>query len=406
MNKKNTLYYILGEMIAKVVPFAFMPYLTRQLGADGYGDLALYHAWSVLALVFISYAQEAAIIRYIFYYGKRGLKHLLSVGYIYIGLMTVVLSIIALMLKDDFLLYVVLCSSSQAFLKVRLTEMQGLQRARDYMLVQVSFSLFSVIVTLMLFELLAQNPEVRVVAIILANMLALFFSFTLSRSICASTKNSKKNRFSLRKAFVYVNYIVVFCSPLIFNNLSSFIKGQFDRVLLSGSYNSAELGVYSVGYQFASILLVLTIAGYRAYEPYVYGLLKKSNFDFHSFKKKSLKYSPLCFLPFLLSLVLSEGFYTFIIGDGYNGVPSYVSLFLFAFGVNAIYFLYVPFLSFFGKTKVLMIINVLSMLVYVFLLFVLTNVSILYVPYATIMANVIMVIYVIKESNKVVKSNV
>ena len=37
---KDSAVYLLGELFAKALPFLLLPYLTRKLGAAGFGELS------------------------------------------------------------------------------------------------------------------------------------------------------------------------------------------------------------------------------------------------------------------------------------------------------------------------------------------------------------------------------
>ena len=59
---KESTIYLFGEALSKGLPFFMLPYLTRKLGADGFGELSYYLMWLALLNVFISLATESVTV--------------------------------------------------------------------------------------------------------------------------------------------------------------------------------------------------------------------------------------------------------------------------------------------------------------------------------------------------------
>ena len=59
---KDSVIYLIGELSAKSIPFLMLPYLTRKLGPDGFGELSYYLTWLALFAIFIGLSQELSLI--------------------------------------------------------------------------------------------------------------------------------------------------------------------------------------------------------------------------------------------------------------------------------------------------------------------------------------------------------
>ncbi len=81
---KDSVIYLAGELISKAFPFLLLPYLSRKLGVDGFGELSYYQTYLTLFVVFLGLSQEGAVVRYFYVYGKRSLNLVVNIGYIYI----------------------------------------------------------------------------------------------------------------------------------------------------------------------------------------------------------------------------------------------------------------------------------------------------------------------------------
>lgn len=60
----------------------------------------------------------------------------------------------------------------------------------------------------------------------------------------------------------------------VIHHAGNYVKGQFDRLVIYQGYSAATLGVYSAGYQTASVLGVLLMAPNKATVPYYYQALR------------------------------------------------------------------------------------------------------------------------------------
>lgn len=91
---KDSFIYLIGELFAKSLPFLMLPYLTRKLGPEGFGELSYYLTWLVLFGVFVGLSQEGAVTRYFYFYGKKALNTIVKAGYLYNFIISIVLLIV------------------------------------------------------------------------------------------------------------------------------------------------------------------------------------------------------------------------------------------------------------------------------------------------------------------------
>ena len=75
---KDSLIYLVGELVSKSLPFLMLPYLTRKLGTEGFGELSLYLTMLSLFGIVIGMSQEGAVTRYFYFYGKYGLGNIIK----------------------------------------------------------------------------------------------------------------------------------------------------------------------------------------------------------------------------------------------------------------------------------------------------------------------------------------
>ena len=67
---KDSVIYLIGEIVAKIFPFLLLPYLSRKLGVNGFGELSYYQTILSLLIIIISFSQEGAVTRYFYFLWK------------------------------------------------------------------------------------------------------------------------------------------------------------------------------------------------------------------------------------------------------------------------------------------------------------------------------------------------
>ncbi|MCU8238697.1 oligosaccharide flippase family protein [Vibrio vulnificus] len=395
MLRKTTLLYLIGEITSKAIPFLLMPYLTRILGVEGFGDLNVYQAWIAFALVIVSYVQDAAIIRYVYFYGKRSVDLIVFVGRVYSTAIAILGVVISFSINSEYLFWVVVCSFSQSILKVELTLHQAFKNPQNYLVILIFSNVVSVALTIAIFEYSEGNAINRIVAITLGSFISAVLSWIFIRRVNFSFQWSKN------KIKLAIVYLVSFSSPLLINSIATMCKGQFDRLLIAERFSVAELGEYAAGYQIASIFLLMLLAASRAIEPYCYQAIKNKTLNFKLLVVKVLQFLPLLILPIVISVSIPNSFYVWFLGEGFNNVKIYTIQFTVAFGILGVYMCFSLYLNFFGYTKEIAVSNSISIVFYIFFLYFLSSLGVAYIGLATILSNIVLLVASVFYSYKV-----
>ena len=122
MNKKNAkvdiLTYLFGELISKGIPFFVLPYLTRTLGGQEYGELAFSMTLVGLVSILISLSFDGSIVRYYYRYGKNSLGKIVTVAYLLSSFLYLAIIVFLIVVLDDELFYVLIIVSSILFVAI------------------------------------------------------------------------------------------------------------------------------------------------------------------------------------------------------------------------------------------------------------------------------------------------
>ncbi|MBH5329871.1 oligosaccharide flippase family protein [Eikenella sp. S3360] len=379
---KDSLIYLTGEMLAKAMPFLLLPYLTRKLGTAGFGELSYYQAAFSLLLIGFGMSQDGAVTRYYYVYGQRNLHSVVYAGALYTAAAALLGLLAAWQLRSLPLAAVVCAAAAQTALATQLSLRQCRKQALSYTAIQFGSSFFTTMLTVWLLEMSADYPvERRFFALFAGNALVSLAAYGLYR------RGAGRQGFNRRRVRQALGYILAFGLPLVVHHAGNYVKGQFDRVVIYQGYPAATLGVYSAGYQTASVLGVLLLALNKATVPYYYQALRSGRITAAMVRRWSLLSLAAAPLPALAVWLLPEQLFLWLLGAQYAGVHYYICLFLLGFGLMVPYYLQVNYLFYHGQNRRIAMTSLLSAGGYLLVLLLTARVGIAWVPLAMIVGN-------------------
>lgn len=375
--------YLFGELVSKGVPFALLPYLTRKLGTEGFGELSYYLSIVAAIMIFISLSQEAATLSYYYKKGKNALPYLIVSGFLINLVMSLLVSYVLYFFINNTFIIILLASLSVIY-SFYLAVLQAQQKVRQYIFVQISCALFIALFTFVFLEYnISDFVNKRLESLILAYFLVSSpFIIFLLKSI---------RKIDVRKVRLYSVYILIYGIPLILHQLGIYVKGQLDRIFIYQQYSKSELGIYSAGVQVAALLPVVLMAVNKAIIPYYYQSLREKNLTIHDIKKYTLYSLPLCLIPAILAWCIPEKLFLWFLGQDYANSKYYIVMYLLGFGLTLPYLLLVNYFFYHGKNLVISKITLTASLCYLGLLWLFSIRDITLVPYALILSNILLI---------------
>ncbi len=382
---KQGVVYLITEIFSKSLPFLMLPYLTRELGVVNYGELAILQALVAIQIVFISLSQDGAVTRYFYFYGKRGLKYVISSSIIISFCSTAVIACIISVFFDPIFIITTLLAFFQSLFSVQLATRQCRKLSLEYAKLQIIYSLMSVIITVIIFELVKSDEHLRILAMAFSFFVITIISYFKFQPILLS-------RISSRKLILFMKYNFWFGFPLIIHKLSIFGKGQLDRFFIYEKFTPIELGSYSVAYQIASVIGVVIVAFNMAIVPHYYESIKNGKIDEYIAVKYSMLGLFLSFVVGFISSILPEELYSLITGEGYENIKHFVVILSVGISLNLSYLMLSNFLFYHGQNKKVALISILSAIVYLICLVIFSNRAITLVPYSLVVSNIFQII--------------
>lgn len=385
---KDSILYLGGELFAKALPFLLLPYLTRRLGIDAFGEMSYYSVFLSFFVIIVGLSQDGAVARYYYVYGKRNLSTVVFSGYLYTFAITILGSLIALFFNSLIFLILICTAAGHSILATQLSLRQCQKQALSYITIQLASGILSSLLTIIILELANTN-------LVLYRFISILFSSALVSLIAylsflyLNKKNKYKISFKRKQFFLSLQYIFSFGLPLVFHHISSILKTQSDKLLIYNQYSSRELGIYAAAYQIAAIFTVLLMAINKATLPYYFEGIKNKQISKNTIFKWSFYGIALSPIPAIIAYLIPESLFITLLGKEYIGTSYYICVFLLAIGFTIPYFILVNYLFYFGKNHLISISSFLNLSIYILILYLMSQISIKALPFAILATNLI-----------------
>ncbi len=401
---KNAAIYTVSDILNKMVPFVLLPVLTRYLTPSDYGIISIFFVFTAILGVFMTLETNTAISVNYFKISRDELRIYIANVLLIISVATSLIFLILvifhsnisnlLALPVEWLFIGVIVTLLQFFTTINLILWQSEHNPIPFGFYQISQTIFNLSLSLILIIGFGMGWEGRLIAVSIASITfgILSFSFLFNRQYLY---------FKLNRS--YIRDALKFGLPLVPHALSAWIRTGIDRIFLIMLISPSATGIYTVGFQIASVILVIITAFNKAYTPYLYEQLKEI-----TEKQKSIlvKYTYIYFIGLLiLASILSVAapyIVDFFLGKEFIASQKFVTLIAFGFAFYGMYSLVVNYVLYTKKTKTLSFITFTTGLLHVGLSYSLISYNgIMGAAQATIIVSFITLIFVWWYSQKI-----
>lgn len=350
--KYNAIVYLFSNTSVALVPFFLMPMLTRYLGPEGYGTVAIFLVLINLSSAFIGLSVHGAITSRWFNRNNFDINIYVS-NCVYITLLTSLIGISSVYVIPDVLLekiglssswvYVaVIISMASSLILIRLAIWQVEKRALSYGIMQVLIATFGGIGSYFLVVEFCFDFEGRLWA---HTFTYIFFAFASLVSLA---------RDGFLKVDVKVDYIkdaLKYGIPLMPHVIGGFLLITAERIILNDMIGLRELGVYMVAVQISLAMYMVADSINKAFMPWLFEQLKKGS---EGSKLQVIRIS-YCISFFLLtcvifSLFLSSWVVEFVAGPEYIDASKVLPILVLAQTFHGMYLLVTNYIFYERKT--------------------------------------------------------
>jgi len=402
---KNSIIYMLAEIINKGVPFLLLPVLTKYLTPYDYGIIASFSSFIGFISIFIGLSVHGAINITYFKHKKEILKIYIANGLflVFMGFLIVSLFVYLfqqelshkLLLESEWLYIGLIVAFSQIITLINLTLWISEKKSKIYSFYQIGQTIMQSILTLVLIIGYNYNWEGQLISILVASL-----SFAILSLYLLKLRGYLEFKYSVKD----IKDLLHFGIPLIPHQLSGWLTTSGDRLLLIAMVGASTTGIFTIGYQIGMIMSVLVTAFHKAWNPYIY---EKLSIKMDLVEKiKIVKFTYLYFISIIVvTFILNElGFYIFkyFISSNFLESYQYVIYILIEYAINGMYFMVVSYIFFFKRTKLLAIITFVLSLLHILLSYIFINLyGAIGVAYSGIISYTLMFFSVWYYSNKI-----
>lgn len=358
-----SVYTVLGVLHAGV-SFLVLPILTRYLTPADYGIIALVNTYVSLLMPIVGMSSSALVS--LEYHNKKLDKPdyaklvtaslvipffaIIFLGVVAVpfynslpGLLEIPLTAILLIFPLTFL--VLVSESYKAFLVTA-------NKVKAFSVVSVGRIFIEIALTLIFIVVLGLNWEGRIYSWLIFVFLVSLFAFYYFQT-------RGYLNFRISRADIYK--VILFGSPLILHEIGKFVIDQSDRLFLAKMVSVSEMGIYSVGYQVAMVLLIIVTAFTNFLTPF---LLERLN-NITDYKKIEIVRVCWTFLLGLLgSLVLlallTPWLFSVFIGKNFQSGTLYVFWVGLGFFFWGIYLVFSGYIFFLKKNYILALLAIVN----------------------------------------------
>jgi O-antigen/teichoic acid export membrane protein len=382
---KGPALIVLGELLAKSTPFLLVPYLSRLLGVEGFGELASILAMSGIFALAIMLSQDVSLVRSAY----NSQKNDTLTGFL-ISLSIVIL--IAILLLPILLVIDISVGSwylglSIAGLQLTLCLLQLIHKYTFYLVIQSIVLVLNIFITIAVGENDNLTVDNRLKIMAGVNFLAiLIISFYIYvRMLPLNFK------FECKLYLKALKLRLKFGVLLILSQASNAIKLYFDKILIAKLVGMELLGAYSLSYTFAAASLVVVAAVNKAILPKLYNEFSQTNWNATKFQFQSLSLGGLAFACSLTFFLIPEGFYFYLFGNYVDNISFMVAIFVGSIAIYIPCVLFNDYLMFTGKASVISWISLISAGIFLLLVagICLSDIPGYFLPAALLICNVV-----------------
>jgi O-antigen/teichoic acid export membrane protein len=352
---KRTIIYTATASLNALVAFLLLPVLTRYLSPFDYGIIETFMAvvTCLTGAVIIGgntimskeYFVFETTERQIFVGNILGMILIASASLLLVYFLSCLWGNIFsnyLKIKNELVTLAILVSCGNAFISMISNTFQLEKNAKSFMILMNSKSLFEILLSLFLIIGLGLTWDGRItgisISIILFSAVALYLF--------------KQRSINIKMPIRYGRQILLLGLPLVLSHLGGWVYGMVDRIMINNLVGADAAGLYSVGYRFGMVVMMVETSFSLAWLPFFYeniALKRREN------NLKIVK-STYIYITFLIFFGVSFGYFAkylvyFMVDERFFGAAQFVFIISVAYCFAGIWKMFLGYIIFTGRMK-------------------------------------------------------
>lgn len=312
---KASIWFIISNIIIKGISFITLPIFSRLLSTSEYGIVSVYSSWISIITILTTLTIWGGVFNVAMVKFKEKYKEMISsfqglaisITLVYLLISLIFINQISVMLGLSKLLVICMYLEILAQIPFNLWS-----TAKRYKFEYKSVILITIIISglsPLLGVIAVKNTVYKVEAKIISNLIV---QFIIGLVLFIHNQRDGKKFFNNE----YWKFGFKFNVVLIPHYLSTQVLNQSDRVMISSICGSSYAGIYSVAYNFAFLLSIITNGINSSLTPHIYESLRTGKTS--QLKKQTsiviifvaiISLGLICFAPDLFKFMLPESYY-------------------------------------------------------------------------------------------------
>ena len=350
----NIIIYGATNGIRSLVPFIMLPILTAYLNAGDYGILSLIEVSILFLAPFITLNINSAINVEYFRLSKNDLRNYVSNALLLSLGASILFFVLTGLLKDKISIFLGIDSTLVvwlpifALLRVVSSIVLGLYQVSEQPIKYATYTISQTLIDFLLSYVLVVIYKYGYIGR-LEGVYVAFFMATLY-GLWLLYRNGYISR---HINFSYSKEILSYGIPLIPHIIGGVILAMSDRYFISYFINNEAVGYYSVAYQIASLMLLLSVSVNQAWMPMLYKLLGNYKKNQNNILKITLYLMVMYTMFGILIYLFSDLIFSLFVDEAFYSAKVFFPYLLIGFVFQSYYYLFTNYLFFYKKTVLL-----------------------------------------------------
>lgn len=402
---KNSILFVLFELINKAVPFLLLPVLTRYLTPEDYGIIASFTALVSFLAIFVGLSGHGAIDANFFRLKKNKLGIYIA-NVLIVLLFTTLLCLISISIFSSFIenklaisiewqILAVIVALGQFVTLINLSLWVIEQKPIQFGIYQLLQTILITVISIVLIVGYSYDWKGQLLGVSIGTLVFSFFSINIL---------FRRGYMNLRIDKSSIKDFLKFGIPMVPHQLSGWLRSQGDKFIIISILGSGATGLFAAGQQMGLIMSILMGSLNKALYPILFKFLS-TKVD-NEGKKNLVKISYLLFIGIFFAgialVFLLKILYPYFLGKDFQSSLLLTQLIIFGFVLEGFYFIVVNYLFYFKKTAKLAKVTFSVSILHIILSYILIKLfGVVGAGYALIVSGFIQFILIWHLSNKV-----
>lgn len=409
LNKRKTLrngiIFSFFSMLNNGISFILLLYIAKYISPSGYGQVNLFNTFTMLFSFLICLNSRGIIaIDFFKYTKKETIQNINCISlitiFIYLFFLCIEFSPFNNLekyigLSTDLQLIALSVCFCQVFFNITLDIWRLEEKPFKYGLYTTLFAILNFVITIIFVIGLQLDWKGRIYAQILISIL-----FFISSLYILFHKGYITNILPNIKT---LKAILNFGIPLIPHNATIWIRQGLDRYFINYYYTSSLVGLFSFSLNFANIIQIFGIAFNATNSVFIYKILSNPPENTKELLRKQTLTIAILFISITIITIVSTIFFIPILFPQYSESIKYIVPQCLGALFQCIYLLFVDYIFFYKKNRMLMNITFCVSIIHAFFSFLLTQYSIFFTVYIGMISNFMIAMCVYLYSRKLYK---